>query len=115
MAVWFGTRKSQVQILPPRPPSIKIGGTEYYRYEFWVGSWVGGFGALVGAARKPRRTRARNSFRACLPSWSTHRQPPSQCWARVENYVPCVIFVNNTSRSSIGLLCRSPMLAAALA
>ena len=40
----FGTRKSQVQILPPRPPSNKIGGTEYYRYEFWVGSWVGGFG-----------------------------------------------------------------------
>jgi hypothetical protein len=37
----FGTRKSQVQILPPRPPSNKIGGTEYHGYDFWVGSWVG--------------------------------------------------------------------------
>src|SRR5260370_3306386 len=27
-AASFGTRKSQVQILPPRPPSNKIGGTE---------------------------------------------------------------------------------------
>jgi hypothetical protein len=42
MVCWFGTRKSQVQILPPRPPSNKIGGVEFHRYDFWVGSWVGG-------------------------------------------------------------------------
>jgi hypothetical protein len=40
-AASFGTRKSQVQILPPRPPSKKIGGIEFHRYDFWVGSWVG--------------------------------------------------------------------------
>ena len=62
-AASFGTRKSQVQILPPRPPSNKIGGTEYYRYEFWVGSWVADPPALSGAAGKPRRTQARNGFR----------------------------------------------------
>jgi hypothetical protein len=41
-AASFGTRKSQVQILPLRPPSNKVCGTEFHRYEFWVGSWVGG-------------------------------------------------------------------------
>ena len=29
-----------VRIHSPRPPSNKIGGTEYHAYEFWVGSWV---------------------------------------------------------------------------
>jgi hypothetical protein len=41
-AASFGTRKSQVQILPPRPPSNKMSGIKFYRHEFWVGSWVGG-------------------------------------------------------------------------
>lgn len=33
-----------VRVHSPRPPSHKIGGTEYHGYEFWVGSWVGGLG-----------------------------------------------------------------------
>jgi hypothetical protein len=51
--------KSQVQILPPRLTFSKLGGIEYHGYEFWVGSWMGGFGGPTWRwLVNPRQTRS---------------------------------------------------------
>jgi hypothetical protein len=65
-----------VRIHSPRPPSNKSGGIEYYRYEFWVGSWVGESGGLGWRSGKVRFVQARNAFRASVNSWSTRRRSP---------------------------------------
>ena len=74
-AASFGTRKSQVQILPPRPPSNKIGGSGYYRYEFWVGSWVDGPPA-EGEAPPVTADEIEPGIDVAplFPAWPTHRR-----------------------------------------
>jgi len=57
----------------------------WVRFLGWVVGWANS-PARAGAAGKARRIRARNSFRACLPSWSRLRRSRSiTAWIRTTN------------------------------